>query len=43
MTNKIISSFDLDFSDTDFQGTEFTLVNEIGNNDYSCKNNKICN
>ena len=37
-----ITFIDLDFSETNFQGTEFTLLNEIGGNDYSCKNNVIC-
>ena len=38
-----ITFIDLDFSETNFQGTEFALLNEIGDNDYSCKNNVICN
>ena len=38
-----ITFIDLDFSETDFQGTEFASLNEIGDNDYSCKNNMICN
>ena len=38
-----ITFIDLDFSGTDFQGTEFVSLNEIGDNDYSCKNNVICN
>ena len=38
-----ITFIDLDFSETDFQGTEFTLLNEIGDNNYNCKNSEICN
>ena len=34
---------DVDFTGTEFQGTEFTLINEIGDNNYNCKNNIICN
>lgn len=34
----------VDFTETDFQGTEFAIIIEIGdNNNYNCKNNIICN
>ena len=38
-----ITLIDLNFTETELQGTEFILLNEIGDNNYSCKNNMICN
>jgi len=37
-----ITFIDVDFSGTDFQGTQFLSLNEIGDNNYSCKNSLIC-
>ena len=38
-----ITLIDLNFTETELQGTEFRLLNEIGDNNYNCKNNMICN
>ena len=34
-----ITFVDLNFTETELEGTEIILLNEIGNNKFNCKNN----
>ena len=37
-----ITFISLDFTETDFQGTEFSILTQTKDNIYNCKNNIIC-
>ena len=41
-TFDLIFFVDTDFTETNFQGTEFKSIFNIGSNNFSCKNNAIC-